>query len=43
MTNYFVGLEQTPEGKKRLETLNVPGFVEFDQNALAGIGKWLGV
>lgn len=43
LTNYFVGLEATPEGKKRLEALNVPGFVEFDQRALAGIGKWLGV
>lgn len=43
LTNYFVGLEQSPEGKKRLESLNVPGFVEFDQNALVGIGKWLGV
>jgi ABC-type phosphate/phosphonate transport system substrate-binding protein len=43
LTNYFVGLEQSPEGKKRLEALNVPGFVEFDQNALVGIGKWLGI
>lgn len=40
---YFVGLEQTPEGKKRLESLNVSGFLEFDQKALVGIGKWLGV
>lgn len=43
LTNYFVGLEQTPEGKKRLEALNVSGFVEFDQRALAGIGTWLGL
>ncbi len=43
LTNYFVGLEQSAEGKKRLEALNVPGFVEFDQGALVGIGKWLGV
>ena len=43
LTNYFVGLDQSPEGKKRLESLNVQGFVEFDQNALVGIGKWLGV
>lgn len=40
---YFVGLEQTPEGKKRLESLNVSGFLEFDQKTLVGIGKWLGV
>ena len=43
LTNYFVGLEQTPEGKKRLEALNVPGFIEFDQTALVGVGKWLGL
>lgn len=43
LTSYFVGLEQSAEGKKRLEALNVPGFVEFDQNALVGIGKWLGI
>ncbi|MDB5965918.1 MAG: ABC-type phosphate/phosphonate transport system periplasmic component-like protein [Polaromonas sp.] len=43
LTAYFVGLEQTAEGKKRLESLNVPGFVEFDEAALVGIGKWLGV
>ena len=38
---YFLGLEQNPEGKKRLEALNVPGFVEYDQNALVAMGKWL--
>lgn len=43
LTQYFVGMEQTPEGKKRLESLNVQGFVEFDQRALVSIGKWLGV
>lgn len=43
LTNYFVGLDQSAEGKKRLESLNVPGFVEFDQNVLVGIGKWLGI
>ncbi|AEG91478.1 phosphate/phosphite/phosphonate ABC transporter substrate-binding protein [Ramlibacter tataouinensis] len=43
LTAYFVGLEQSAEGKKRLENLNVGGFVEFDQNSLTGIGKWLGV
>lgn len=43
LTAYFVGLEQTPEGKKRLEALNVQGFVESDQAALIALGKWLGV
>jgi ABC-type phosphate/phosphonate transport system substrate-binding protein len=43
LTAYFVGLEQSPEGKKRLEALNVQGFLEFDEAALVGIGKWLGL
>jgi phosphonate transport system substrate-binding protein len=43
LTHYFVGLDQSPEGKKRLEGLNVQGFIESDQNALVAIGKWLGV
>ncbi len=41
LSAYFMGLEQTPEGKKRLEAFNVPGFVEYDQNALIAMGKWL--
>ena len=40
---YFVGLDQTADGKKRLEALNVPGFVESDQTSLIGMGKWLGI
>jgi ABC-type phosphate/phosphonate transport system substrate-binding protein len=42
LTEYFVGLEQAPKGKERLEQLNVPGFVEFEQKPLVEIGKWLG-
>ena len=43
LTAYFAGLDQSPDGKKRLDALNVPGFVEFDEAALVGIGKWLGL
>lgn len=43
LTTYFVELEQTAEGRKRLEALNVPGFVEFDQRSLVGVGQWLGL
>jgi phosphonate transport system substrate-binding protein len=43
LTTYFVNLDQSPEGKKRLEGLNVTGFIEADQNAMVGIGKWLGL
>ena len=43
LTAYFVGLEQSADGKRRLESLKVPGFVGFEQSALTGIGTWLGV
>jgi phosphonate transport system substrate-binding protein len=43
LTSYFVSLDQSAEGKKRLEGLNVQGFVEYDQAALVGLGKWLGI
>jgi phosphonate transport system substrate-binding protein len=39
---YFLGLEQSADGKKRLESLNVTGFQAGDQAALLGLGKWLG-
>jgi hypothetical protein len=42
LTECFVGLEQAPKGKERLEQLNVPGFVELEQKPLVEIGKWLG-
>lgn len=40
---YFVSLDQSAEGKKRLEVLNVPGFMVSDQAALVSLGKWLGI
>jgi phosphonate transport system substrate-binding protein len=40
---YFIGLDQSADGKKRLESLNVQGFLAGDQAALLGLGKWLGV
>ena len=40
---YFMGLDQTPEGKKRLEALNVSGFEAYDQKALVAMGPWLGL
>lgn len=43
LSAYFMGLEQTPEGKKRLEAFNVSGFVEYDQKALVAMAPWLGL
>lgn len=42
LTEYFVGLDQSAKGKERLNELNVPGFVEFEEKPLVEIGKWLG-
>lgn len=41
--SYFLGLEQDSEGKKRLASLNVPGFVTVDPSTLLNLGKWLGI
>jgi phosphonate transport system substrate-binding protein len=43
ITAYFVGLDQSADGKKRLESLAVQGFAEYDQAKLMELGKWLGV
>jgi phosphonate transport system substrate-binding protein len=42
LRHYFVDLDKTESGRRRLEAFRVAGFEEFDQNLLAGIGKWLG-
>lgn len=43
LTSYFVELDQNAEGKKRLDALNVPGFLVSDEAALIGLGKWLSI
>lgn len=43
IATYFVSLDQSAEGKKRLEALNVTGFLVSDQAALVSLGKWLGI
>jgi phosphonate transport system substrate-binding protein len=43
LTSYFVELDQNSEGKKRLDALNVPGFLVSDEAALIGLGKWLSI
>jgi len=43
MAAYFLGLDQTVDGRKRLESLNMQGFVVGDQAALLALGKWLGI
>lgn len=41
--DYFLNLEGGEAGRARLERLQVPGFIGFDEGLLVGIGKWLGV
>ncbi|UUZ71970.1 phosphate/phosphite/phosphonate ABC transporter substrate-binding protein [Polaromonas sp. P1(28)-8] len=43
LTSYFIELDQNSEGKKRLDALNVQGFLVSDQAALIGLGKWLSI
>ena len=42
LRRWFLDLDKTEAGKHRLVAFGVTGFEEFDQNLLAGIGKWLG-
>jgi len=41
--DYFLNLEGAEAGRARLDRIQVPGFVGFDEALLVGIGKWLGV
>jgi phosphonate transport system substrate-binding protein len=43
LTAYFTGLDQMPEGKRRLEGMNITGFTEYSESAMLGLGTWLGL
>lgn len=43
LTAYFVGLDQSADGKKRLASLTVQGFTPYEQAKLMELGKWLGL
>ena len=38
---YFLNLEATDEGQRRLTKLGYKGFATYDENALIGLGRWL--
>ena len=38
---YFVNLELTEDGQRRLTKLGYKGFATYDERALIGIGRWL--
>lgn len=38
---YFLGLEATDEGQRRLAKLGYKGFSSYDESALIALGRWL--
>ena len=40
---YFLGLDASEEGKKRLEPIKYQGFAPYDEAEMLAIGKWLGL
>jgi phosphonate transport system substrate-binding protein len=40
---YFIGLDSTDEGRRKLEPLKVQGYAAYDADALLAIGTWLGL
>jgi phosphonate transport system substrate-binding protein len=38
---YFLSLDLTEEGQRRLAKLGYKGFADYDERALLGIGQWL--
>ena len=39
---YFLSLDLTEEGQRRLAKLGYKGFASYDERALLAIGEWLG-
>lgn len=40
---YFIALDSTEDGRKKLEAIKVPGYAPFDTNELLALGTWLGL
>ena len=41
--DYFLALDGSEEGKKRLEPIKYQGFAPYDEAEMLAIGKWLGL
>ena len=41
--DYFLSLDTSDEGKKRLEPIKYQGFAPYDEAEMLAIGKWLGL
>ena len=40
---YFIGLDTTDAGRKKLEPIKIQGYVAYDTTALMALGTWLGI
>jgi ABC-type phosphate/phosphonate transport system substrate-binding protein len=43
LREYFVGLDTTEEGRRKLEPIKIKGYMAYDTQALLQLGQWLGV
>jgi ABC-type phosphate/phosphonate transport system substrate-binding protein len=43
LRDYFVGLDGTEAGRKKLEAIKVQGYMPYDTAALMALGAWLGI
>ena len=41
--DYFIALDSTDEGRKKLEPIKLRGFMAYDEKAMLDLGKWLGL
>jgi len=39
---YFIGLDSTEAGRKKLQPIKVQGYAAYDRAALMALGTWLG-
>jgi ABC-type phosphate/phosphonate transport system substrate-binding protein len=43
LREYFIGLDSTDAGRKKLEPIKVQGYAAYDTAALVDLGRWLGL
>jgi phosphonate transport system substrate-binding protein len=43
LRDYFVGLDASEAGRKKLEAIKVQGYMPYDDAALLALGTWLGL
>jgi phosphonate transport system substrate-binding protein len=43
LRDYFVALDTTEEGRRKLEPIKIKGYMAYDTQALLQLGQWLGV